>query len=95
MLREFSSGNLPLTASIAPSLIFLKGQDMNDMCPVCRTVRDLDAKKKTVSLKAPKGTALKVQVIDYFCSTCGVFVKSEESKIKRDKKAAKPVRKKK
>jgi hypothetical protein len=55
---------------------------MNDLCPQCRVVRDLVMKSQTVQKKNAKGRVTKVQIRSFFCSTCGVFVKSEETSVK-------------
>jgi hypothetical protein len=55
---------------------------MNDVCPHCRVVRDLEVKQKTLRRKNSRGRATRIIVKSYFCSVCGFFVKSEETLVK-------------
>ena len=56
---------------------------MNDLCPQRRVVRDLVLKKQTVRKKNAKGRVTKAVIRSYFCSSCGLFVKSEETSVKQ------------
>jgi hypothetical protein len=56
---------------------------MNDICPHCRVVLDLEVKQKTLRRKNTRGEAIKILVRSYFRSVCGFFVKSEETSVKK------------
>ena len=56
---------------------------MNDMCPHCRVVRDLLVKKQTLRKKNARGKVTRALIMSYSCSTCGSFVKSEETTVRK------------
>ena len=56
---------------------------MNDMCPHCRVVRDLLVKTKTVRKKNARGKVVTILITNYSCFTCGSFVKSEETTVRK------------
>ncbi len=50
---------------------------MNDLCPNCRVPRELRMKRRTVRENVG-GEQRKVLIKSYFCSVCGISVRSEE-----------------
>jgi hypothetical protein len=51
---------------------------MNELCPRCREVREMEIRKKSTTKMDQSGTTIKVTISSYYCTTCGTFIKSEE-----------------
>ena len=51
---------------------------MNEMCPRCREVREMEIRKKNTTRMDPDGSTVKIAVASWYCTKCGTFVKSEE-----------------
>ncbi len=51
---------------------------MNELCPRCREVREMEVRRKNTTRMDPDGTTVKIAVSSLYCTTCGTFVRSEE-----------------
>jgi hypothetical protein len=60
---------------------------MNDLCPHCRVVRELEVRTTTVRKKGPRRKVATTVAKSYFCMTCGFFVRSKEMSMKVKAKA--------
>ena len=51
---------------------------MNELCPRCREVQEMDLRKKNTTRMDPDGTTVKIAVTSWYCAKCGTFIKSDE-----------------
>jgi predicted RNA-binding Zn-ribbon protein involved in translation (DUF1610 family) len=52
---------------------------MNELCPRCREVRELEIRRKSITKMDDSGTTVKVTVSSFYCTSCGTFIRSEEA----------------
>lgn len=51
---------------------------MNELCPRCREVREMEIRRKNTTKMDDSGTTVKITVSSWYCTACGTFVKSQE-----------------
>ncbi len=54
---------------------------MNELCPRCREVHEMEVRKKNTTRMDADGITVKITVTSLYCTKCGTFIKSDEQVI--------------